>query len=253
MSNGYVITIDPGHGNGPTTYDKGAIGYSRNTYESKNVMDTSLTLKFKLEQQGFKVLLTRTSDNIYPSWSDRASIGNKADLYISIHNNSYSDVNSNGYETLVKADQSSGTKLKIEKIHKHTVKATGLVDRGIKPRTDLRLLNDAKVPVCILELGFISSRTEEALLCKKQWQLDVCDAIVKGVCEAFSLPYDSGNSPKEYTVTISKRDFISNGKTYNGLETVNIEGSLFIKFRDLDVLPEVGIDYQNNTPIINIK
>lgn len=82
----YDIIIDPGHGGKDVGAVKGDI------YESNINLSISLKLKEKLEENGFKVKLTRENDinpNPYGE-SGRATIGYevKAKLFLSVHINS---------------------------------------------------------------------------------------------------------------------------------------------------------------------
>ncbi len=85
-NNIYDIVIDPGHGGA----DVGAV--NGNTYESNINLSISLKLKQKLEENGFKVKLTREDDtNINPYGSQgRATLPyeTKAKLFLSVHVNS---------------------------------------------------------------------------------------------------------------------------------------------------------------------
>ena len=82
----YDIVIDPGHGGA----DVGAV--NGKTYESNINLSISLKLKQKLEENGFKVKLTREDDtNINPYGSQgRATLPyeTKAKLFLSVHVNS---------------------------------------------------------------------------------------------------------------------------------------------------------------------
>ena len=101
--NVYDIVIDPGHGG----VDKGVKSYGEN--EAEIVMDCAIILKEKLENNGYKVLLTRdqnmsdTEDTIYNSYDSngRVTIANEshAKLLISLHmNNTAAKYSSGGVE-----------------------------------------------------------------------------------------------------------------------------------------------------------
>lgn len=78
-----VIVIDPGHGGD----DNGAIGQSK-TKEKDVVLDIAKRLRNILEDENFRVILTRDDDRFVPL-GDRTDIANEAeaDLFISIHCN----------------------------------------------------------------------------------------------------------------------------------------------------------------------
>ena len=90
------IVIDPGHGG----KDPGCIG-KENTYEKDIVLDVCTRLKkLLLQNKGLEIILTRETD-IFVPLDNRAEIANKkkADIFISIHANSYPNKRRAGVET----------------------------------------------------------------------------------------------------------------------------------------------------------
>ena len=91
-----LIVIDPGHG-GP---DSGAVGKS-GLLEKEVTLDIALRLKELLEdEEGFRVILTRETDVLVPL-EERTQIANQsgADLFMSIHTNSFRKRSVRGSET----------------------------------------------------------------------------------------------------------------------------------------------------------
>ena len=89
------IVIDPGHGG----KDPGCVG-KENTYEKDIVLDICLRLKtLLLQNQGLEIILTRETDFLVPL-DDRAELANqkKADIFISVHANSYPNRKRSGVE-----------------------------------------------------------------------------------------------------------------------------------------------------------
>jgi N-acetylmuramoyl-L-alanine amidase len=95
---GWVIVIDPGHGG----KDPGAIGSF--SYEKNITLPVALKTGEYIEQniKNVKIIYTRKSD-AFVELSERAEIANryKADLFISIHANSYPQKSTYGAETYV--------------------------------------------------------------------------------------------------------------------------------------------------------
>lgn len=89
-----TVVIDPGHGG----RDPGAIGKG-GLQEKQVALDVALNLKYLLEAEGLKVLMTRESDNFISLWR-RAHIANnsKADFFISIHVNASRYQGPQGFE-----------------------------------------------------------------------------------------------------------------------------------------------------------
>lgn len=89
-----LILIDPGHGG----RDPGAIGPGGST-EASIALSISLKLRQLLIQNGFDVIMTRTED-VFVSLQQRAILANekKADLFVSIHLNAFSNPQVRGAE-----------------------------------------------------------------------------------------------------------------------------------------------------------
>ncbi len=90
------IVIDPGHGG----KDPGCIGKA-GTYEKDIVLDICTRLKkLLLQNKGLEIILTRETDFFVPL-DNRAAIANekKADIFISVHANSYPNRKRAGIET----------------------------------------------------------------------------------------------------------------------------------------------------------
>ncbi len=90
----YVVVVDPGHGGG----DSGAVSSHTGDYEKNLNWNIALALKAELETyEGVKVYLTKGSSE-YHSNGGRAQVGQsmKADLNVSIHNNSATSTSANG-------------------------------------------------------------------------------------------------------------------------------------------------------------
>lgn len=157
-----TLVLDAGHGG----QDSGATG---NGYREKN-MTLSILLgakKYFDNDSRFNVYYTRTSDT-YPSLDDRCRLANvqNADLFISVHINSAS-ASAHGTETLYNASRVATTakngitsKELASSIHNSVLSSTGFTNRGLKNRTDLRVLNNTTMPACLIEYGFISNTAE---------------------------------------------------------------------------------------------
>lgn len=177
-----IITLDPGHGGN----DLGALG-KNGSKEKDNTLSQSLILKNYLEEQGFKVYLTRSKDE-FIDLNTRKNIADnyESDLLISIHNNSFMDSKVNGIESWNYPNSVSGRKAS-EYIHGELIRETRLLNRGNK-ETKFTVLTGNSVAV-LVELGFISNDIESKLLANKDYQNIVASAITKGVCQYFNLPY----------------------------------------------------------------
>ena len=117
-----TIVVDPGHNYGG---DGGAIGYIDGIpyYERDLNMKVSLYLKEYLENYGYRVILTRQESDREkldekPSLEKRIKIANdaKADLFISIHHNSFESPLANGCEVYYYKDNNADKVSKSKKL-----------------------------------------------------------------------------------------------------------------------------------------
>ena len=186
---GKVIAIDPGHGGS----DPGAIG-ANGTMEKNITMGISEELRDILTSQGAKVVMTRTKDvDVYgPNASGpdelqaRANIGNgnNADLFISVHINSFTNPSVGGISAYY-YDKTVYDEKIASSIENYIGNISGFGgDRGVQPG-NLYVLRKTDMPATLLELGFISNPKERALLEKKEKQHEFAELIAKGIRDYF--------------------------------------------------------------------
>lgn len=184
---GTTIVVDPGHGG----KDTGAVGVS-GTYEKNNTLPVGLYLADLLRAVGAKVILTRTKDTSpaganYTELNDlqaRVNIANqnKADLYVSIHNDSFSNSVAGGTTTYYSEDNpqaSESAKLSTD-LQQEVVKQLGLQNRSVK-NAKFYVVKNTKMPAALVELGFISNPTEEKLLATPDFQKKAALGIYRGI------------------------------------------------------------------------
>ena len=192
---GKTIMLDPGHG-GP---DAGAIGPNR-TYEKNNNLAIALALNDILKQAGAKVILTRDKDvSICPAsnYSETADLQArvaladkiKPDLFISIHNDSFTNPDVQGTSTFYSQDSPK----KAESIQLASSIESALIDtiktknRGVK-EGGLYVLRHTNMPSVLLETAFISNPYEEARLQNPTFQKNVASAIFHGIYNYYKTP-----------------------------------------------------------------
>lgn len=182
---GKIIIIDPGHG-GP---DSGAV--SNNITEKNINLQISKVLKKELEINGATVLMTRENDYdlsepnaLYRKKSDfdnRIKFINesKAYMYISIHQNFYS--NSKYYGPQVFYNEKSN-KILADNIQQSLNKMSNS-DRKIKNIPKTYMYSKLDIPGLLIECGFMSNPEELNKLLTKKYQEKLVKAIVKSIIE----------------------------------------------------------------------
>lgn len=146
-----VIVIDAGHGG----FDNGA------TYQGRREKDDNLRLALAvgkiLEQQGYDVIYTRTTDVYQPPY-EKAQIANEADAdyFISFHRNFAENDNTyNGAQTLIYGGDDPRAERLANAINEELEKV-GFKNLGIEERTGLAVLRRTEMPAVLIEAGFIN-------------------------------------------------------------------------------------------------
>lgn len=194
---GKVIVIDAGHG----TPDSGATGYS-GTREKDVNLALSKSLGNLLQQSGVHVIYTRENDGTIADNLD-TTIRNiklqdmkkrrhirdesKADMFISIHMNIYSDPKVKGAQVFYKEDNKE-SKLLANLIQENICRTVDTSNKrqAKNSKNDIYLLNDSKIPSVLVECGFLSNPGEEKKLLSKSYQDKMAYAIYSGILKYFT-------------------------------------------------------------------
>ena len=176
-----IVVIDIGHGGS----DAGAVG---NGLKEKDInYNQGMALFKRLEADpNIKVYMTRELD-VYPTLQFRSQLANdiQADLFVSLHNNSAAS-HVVGTETLYFPSTTNQTSKTIASlVQNKIVQYCGMVNRGIKARSDLYVLKTTNMPAILIETGFISNAAEAQLINSPAfiatWSQGVYEAIVEGM------------------------------------------------------------------------
>ena len=165
------VMLDAGHGG----MDPGAVYEGRQ--EKDDVLRLALAVGQILQNHGIDVEYTRTED-IYESPYQKAMEGNAAgaDLFVSIHRNSYPIDNVvSGVETLVY--DNSGKKAELANAINEQLEAVGFVNLGVTERPNLVVLRRTQMPSVLVEAGFINSDIDNRLFDEN------FDAIAQGIAD----------------------------------------------------------------------
>lgn len=106
-----------------------------------------------------------------------------ADIFVSIHCNAFNG-SARGTETCVYPGSAAGRKLGAC-IQRQITDSLGTVDRGLKDRPNLYVLNTTDMPAVLVELAFIDNAGDAALL--RDRQDDFARAIARGVTDYANL------------------------------------------------------------------
>lgn len=202
---GKVICIDAGHqargnsslepnGPGSTTMKAkvttGATGCSTGKTESQVNLEVALKLQQALTSQGYTVIMCRTSQDVDISNAQRAEIANNnhADAFIRLHCDSSPSSSATGTLTLAPstsnpycASIANESQALSKSIVNNICSVTGSRNRGVSIVDNMTGLNWSKVPVTIVEMGFLSNPQEVQLLSSDDYQNKIVQGIVNGI------------------------------------------------------------------------
>ncbi|MFD1929319.1 N-acetylmuramoyl-L-alanine amidase [Sporosarcina siberiensis] len=176
------IAIDAGHGG----YDPGAAG--NGLVEKIVTLEVAKKVEKLLEKENVKVKMTRESD-VYVGLEERVNIASKAnvDAFVSIHMNSFSNGNASGTESFYRLANVS-TKVSDSKqlttfIQNRLYKALNTTNRGVKT-ANFAVLRTT-FPSTLIELAFISNKSDAGKLGSEQYQDISAQAITAGIMDYY--------------------------------------------------------------------
>ncbi len=191
-----TVVVDAGHGEP----DGGAVGVN-GTLEKDINLSIALKIQEILENRGIKVIMTRTDDNSIcepnaqtlhekkvSDMHKREEIINnsRANLFISIHMNSFTDTVSSGLHVFYSRNHPEAEPLARE-IQDAISKITGAKAHAVKTASDTLYLMKKPVPPAILiECGFLSNPQEEKLLNDELYQSKIAFAISNAIIKEYS-------------------------------------------------------------------
>lgn len=191
LGNAVTICVDPGHGGkdpGCTTDDR---------HESDDNLRLALAVQKKLEDQGVRVIMTR-SDDTYLTLEERCTVANQAgaDLFLSLHRN-IADGSASGVEVWkshIAGDESNALADNV---------LTALENVGIQQNRgvhigsqsseteDYYVLGHTKMPSLLIELGFLDNDEDNRLFDSNLERY--AEAIARGALSTYEEFH--GNNP----------------------------------------------------------
>jgi len=179
---GRTIVVDAGHGG----RDPGAIGPGK-FHEKDVVLEISKFLGSMLEDNGAKVIMTRSED-VYMDLSERidSAVRHNADLFMSIHANGHAvgadAVNYHGHMTIYNYVYNQQL---AEIILENLVEKIGLPRTRAWKRNDLVVLRCPQVPSILIETAFMMHPDDNWYLLQSDYQREFAAAIMDGIIDYF--------------------------------------------------------------------
>ncbi len=223
-----LIIIDAGHGG----EDEGC---SWGEIEEKDInLQLATMLKVALEENGFRVFMTRETDEKL-SLEERVILANnaKGDLFISIHQNASEDKSVHGVETWYYEEGNIQSERWAKLIQQQVVLGTKARDRGLVETDNLYVIRECNMPSCLLETGFLSNKEERSKLITEEYMEEVVEGIIDAVQLYFEpkklyLTFDDGPSAENTTAVLDI------------LKEQGVKATFFVVGKNVEKHPEIA-------------
>lgn len=172
----FVVAIAPGHGG----YDPGAVSPFNGLQEKKVTLSVGLDLRQLLEQQGVKVVMSRTTD-VYVSISrmEAVAVDNHANLFVSLWVNDWTTSTLEGVTVFTPHSVDDPFAQAVDAALGRAVAPFGMGNRGVQPLS--RLWVHAPMPTLTIESGFMSNRQDSLLLAQPRFREALAQGIYNGI------------------------------------------------------------------------
>lgn len=207
-----IIVIDAGHQlkgsselepNGPGSeimkaeVTWGAKGMYTGQAEYELNLRVALLLRDELIRRGYSVVMIRETNNVSISNMERAQIANKysADAYIRIHANSWTDESMSGAMTICQSDANpypdcvahyKNSYRLSRSILSRFCEQTGIGMQNLRKMDDMTGTNWSQVPTTIVEMGFLSNKSDDRLMATEYFRQEAAIGIANGLDEYFT-------------------------------------------------------------------
>lgn len=188
---GKVIVIDPGHGGN----DSGAIGPT-GVMEKTVTLNIALRLQKLLEAEGATVYMTRSTDTeVSPKGANASDIeelqarcdvanNHDADIFISIHNDSFTNGAAKGTTGYYYSRGSAKSRDLADKVRSGVIDQIGTQSRGTQS-CNFYVVKHTDMPATLVEVAFISNPEEEKLLNSDDGAQKAAQGIADGIADYF--------------------------------------------------------------------
>ena len=192
-----LLILDCGHAKNTA----GKNNAKENFYEWEFNNDMQYKIKARCEELGIKVFLTNPDpDKVSDiSLSTRASLANDywlrnskpKSIFISLHDNAFSNSSARGKETDTAKNASSTSKNFAKVLNNEIVKAMKELDPNAKDRgaktENFTVIYKASMPSVLVEYAFYSNLDDLKIL--KNNRNELVEATVKAICNYFGVTY----------------------------------------------------------------
>lgn len=182
--------IGPGSDKTKPMVSSGTEGVVTKRTEYQVNLEVSLKLKSELIARGYDVYMIRETNDVTLSNKKRALMANESgsDILLRIHCNSADSQSANGALTMsptlsnpyCKSIAANSQELS-ECVVSTLCRRTGAINHGVMQTDEMTGINWSKIPVTIVEMGFMSNPDEDQKLSDSHYQSMLAEGIADGV------------------------------------------------------------------------
>ena len=187
--------IGPGGKETEQKMDVGQVGVYTGQQEYDVTLATALKLKAELEGRGYTVYLTRNNNAVNISNKERSDVANNlyADAFISLHTGYAEDAQTRGVGAVCQTSKNSyvsdlyaESKDLCKTLVDAMAKTTENKKQDLRETDKLAGINWCKVPMALLEIGYLSNENDDRLLSSDQYYEKLAEGIANGLDEFFA-------------------------------------------------------------------
>lgn len=207
---GRIVVIDPGHQSSADTSQEplgpgssttkmkvtgGTSGTTTGVAEYQMVLEVGKKLRTELQNRGYTVYMTRESNDVRISNAERAQYANQknADIYIRLHANGANGTAAHGAIMLYPTANnqwvgslSAESKRLSTDVGNAYCATTGMKNLGLMPRDDMTGFNWAKMPMTLIELGFMTNPSDDRNMEDASFQAKMVTGMADGIDKYFA-------------------------------------------------------------------
>lgn len=212
----FKVCIDPGHGD----YDVGTTSLDGSRLEKDDNLAIALKVRECLEEAGAVVIMTRDNDT-FISLEERCDFANKsaADLFVSLHRNSY-DGDISGVELWVHNKKPEKDTILAQSIMDELDNTAISEDRGVQygyvglPNDNYYINAETKMPSCLIELGFLTDEEDNRLFDENldSYAKAVADGIINAA-KKLGVIDDNGKRILNQQLITAEKDYTHTSTT----------------------------------------